>query len=282
MNNQKADPKAIRVAKRLLTATGADCVILFGSRARADWTEESDVDLMVLNEDTPEEPETLEMQNAASLLSQETFGRDVQVDIIPMSHSEFRKMGYHTINHVAARARREGIAMPRDPESYSSRYDDEYPDEKLEYQEQQRRIGDANLHYRNMHGLLDLGFEDKDTAFLAQQALENAMKAMISALNEEYNTHHQLRALAADIRGLDPGHEWHFASNPGQLENFAGASRYGPVISPIQDYRDMANNITMDLDLIYERISTVTGEDPWNTPPEGTDQTVQLRWRIPP
>ena len=253
-----------------------------GPGARADWTEESDVDLMVLNEDTPEEPETLEMQNAASLLSQETFGRDVQVDIIPMSHSEFRKMGYHTINHVAARARREGITIPRDPESYSSRYDDEYPDEKLEYQEQQRRIGDANLHYRNMHGLLDLGFEDKDTAFLAQQALENAMKAMISTLNEEYNTHHQLQALAADIRGLDPGHEWHFASNPGQLENFAGASRYGPVISPIQDYRDMANNITMDLDLIYERISTVTGEDPWNTPPEGTDQTVQLRWRIPP
>ena len=105
---------------------------------------------------------------------------------------------------------------------------------------------------------------------------------MISALKEQYNPHDQTRALAADIRRLDRGHEWRFASNLGQMDNFAGASRYGPVITPIHDYREMANNITLDLDLIYERISAITGENPWDIPPEGSSQAVEPRWRTSP
>ena len=286
MNDRKADPRAVQVAEQLLRATDADCVILFGSRARADWTESSDVDLMVLREIAPEETETLEMQRSASLLSLQTFGREIPVDVIPLTHGEFRRMGYHTINHVAARARREGIIVPRDTESYSSRYDNEDPDEEMEYQERERRTGDANMNYRSMHGLLDLGLEDKNTAFMAEQALENAMKAMISAMGEEYNPHHHIRALAADIRRTDReqgrDREWHFNSNLGQLENFAGATRYGPLITPIHDYREMANNITLDLDFIYERIGELTEENPWETPPEGESQGIEPRWRTSP
>ena len=72
--------------------------------------------------------------------------------------------------------------------------------------------------------------------------------------------------------------EWQFNSNLGQLENFAGATRYGPVISRIDDYREITNNITLDLDLIYERIGELTGENPWETPPEGEIRGVQPRW----
>ncbi len=283
MANAQPDPKAVAVANLLQKATGADCVVLFGSRARSDWTTGSDLDVMVLNDSMPDQATILETQDAAAQIADYTFGRTVTVDVLFMTHRDFAQMSELTINHVAARARKEGIPMPRNPEDYSSMFDGDYEqNEQLEYQERERRIADTNVHYRNMHGLLDLGFEDKDTAFLAQQAVENAMKGLISALGEEYNTHHSTRAFARDIRRLDPGTEWHFASNLGQLDNFAGAGRYGPLITPIQDYREMANNVTDDLEMIYDRIRAITGQDPWDIPPEGTSQTVEPRWRPAP
>ena len=251
-------------------------MVLFGSRARTDWTTGSDVDVMVLSDSMPDQATILETQTTAAQIADQTFGRTVTVDVLFMTHRDFAQMSEQTINHVAARARKEGIVMPRSPEDYSSMFDENYEqNEQLEHQERERRIADANVHYRNMHGLLDLGFEDKDTAFLAQQAVENAMKGLISALGEEYNTHRATRAFGRDIRRLDPGGEWHFASNLGQLDNFAGAARYGPLITPIQDYREMANNVTDDLEMIYDRIRAITGQDPWDIPPEGTSQTVE-------
>ena len=283
MANAQPDPKAVAVANLLQKATGADCVVLFGSRARSDWTTGSDLDVMVLNDSMPDQATILETQATAARIADYTFGRTVTVDVLFMTHRDFAQMSELTINHVAARARKEGIPMPRNLGDYSSMFDDDYEqNEQLEYQERERRIADANVHYRNMHGLLDLGFEDKDTAFLAQQAVENAMKGLISALGEEYNTHHSTRAFARDIRPLDPGTEWHFASNLGQLDNFAGAGRYGPLITPIQDYREMANNVTDDLEMIYDRIRAITGQDPWDIPPEGTSQRVEPRWRPAP
>ena len=283
MANAQPDPKAVAVADLLRKATGADCVVLFGSRARTDWTTGSDVDMMVLSDSMPDQAMILETQTTAAQIADQTFGRTVTVDVLFMTHRDFAQMSEQTINHVAARARKEGIVMPRNPEGYGSMFDENYEqNEQLEYQERERRIADANVHYRNMHGLLDLGFEDKDTAFLAQQAVENAMKGLISALGEEYNTHHSTRAFGRDIRRLDPGGEWHFASNLGQLDNFAGAARYGPLITPIQDYREMANNVTDDLEMIYDRIRAITGQDPWDIPPEGTSQTVEPRWRPAP
>ena len=283
MANAQPDPKAVAVANLLQKATGADCVVLFGSRARSDWTTGSDLDVMVLNDSMPDQATILETQDTAAQIADYTFGRTVTVDVLFMTHRDFAQMSELTINHVAARARKEGIPMPRNPEDYSSMFDGDYEqNEQLEYQERERRIADANVHYRNMHGLLDLGFEDKDTAFLAQQVVENAMKGLISALGEEYNTHHSTRAFARDIRRLDHGTEWHFASNLGQLDNFAGSGRYGPLITPIQDYREMANNVTDDLEMIYDRIRAITGQDPWDIPPEGTSQTVEPRWRPAP
>ena len=283
MANAQPDPKAVAVADRLRKATGADCVVLFGSRARTDWTTGSDVDMMVLSDSMPDQATILATQTTAAQIADQAFGRTVTVDVLFMTHRDFAQMSEQTINHVAARARKEGVVMPRNPEGYGSMFDEDYEqNEQLEYQERERRIADANVHYRNMHGLLDLGFEDKDTAFLAQQAVENAMKGLISALGEEYNTHHSTRAFGRDIRRLDPGGDWHFASNLGQLDNFAGAARYGPLITPIHDYREMANNVTDDLEMIYDRIRAITGQDPWDIPPEGTSQTVEPRWRPAP
>ena len=238
---------------------------------------------MLLNDSMPDQATILETQATAAQIADYTFGWTVTVDVLFMTHRDFAQMSEPTINHVAGRVRKAGIPLPRNPGDYSSMFDDEYEqNEQLEYQERERRIADANVHYRNMHGLLDLGFEDKDTAFLAQQAVESAFKGLISALGEEHHTHQPTRAFARDIRRLDAGSEWHFASNLGQLDNFGGSGRHGPLITPIQDYREMANNVTDDLKMIYDRIRAITGQDPWDIPPEGTSQTVEPQRRPAP
>ena len=278
MAQAQPDPKAVAVADVLQKATGADCVVLFGSRARTDWTTGSDVDVMVLSDSMPDHTTILETQTHCSSNRRPNlrpYGNGGRY--LFMTHRDFAQMSELTINHVAARARKEGMVMPRNPEGRGSMIDENYEqNEQLEYQERERRIADANVHYRNMHGLLDLGFEDKDTAFLAQQAVENAMKGLISALGDEYNTHHSTRAFGRDIRRLDPGGEWHFASNLGQLDNFAGAARYGPIITPIQDYREMANNVTDDL----EKSTTGFAQSPAKTLGTYLRKEHPKRWNL--
>ena len=65
----------------------------------------------------------------------------------------------------------------------------------------------------------------------------------------------------------------------GQLSNFAGGSRYGPLLTPINDYTDMANRVTDDLNRLYDEITRLTAENPWDVPPEGSDVPTQPRYR---
>ena len=69
------------------------------------------------------------------------------------------------------------------------------------------------------------------------------------------------------------------SSNLEQLNNFAGGNRYGPLQTPVSDYTDMANRVTDDLNLIYDEIARLTGEDPWAVPPEGSNDPIQPRHR---
>ena len=283
MQNPAADPKAVDLARQLRQRIDADCVILFGSRAIGDWSTHSDIDLMVLVDQLPDQATDDDTYYKVLALARTLFGSPIGIDLLFMTHTRFKRMSETNINHVASRARRYGIIMPRNPEEYSHRYDDEYEYEHdAHHTEAQHRIASANLHYRDMHGLLDLELQGANAAYLAQQAVDHAMKALISALGQEYNTHHQTRNLASDIRRLDPSQPWRFTSNLGQLDNFAGGGRYDHALTPIQDFREMANNVTDDLDLIYQGIQNITGADPWSTPAEGTSNIVRPRWRPSP
>ena len=257
-------------------------MVLFGSRARDDWTDHSDVALMVLVDQLPDQATNDDIYYKALALVNTLFGDSIGIDLLFMTHTCFKQMSEHSINHVASRARRQGIIIPRNPEEHR-RYDDEYDCENdAHHSEAQQHIASANLHYRDMHGLLDAHFGDKYTAYLAQQTLEHAMKALISTLGQEYNPRHQTKHLANDIRRLDQSQSWPFTSNLGQLDNFGGPGRHDATLDPIQDFPQMTNKVTDDLVLIYRRIHAITGQDPWSTPAEGSNHIVQSRWRPAP
>ncbi len=275
------DARALHVAKSLREAVDVECVILFGSRARGDWTERSDIDLMIIEQDTSELiPRMGEIQQTAGELADLAYQHVVEIDFVYLSRAEYERKSLHTLNHVARFARRDGIPVPRNPESFIKDDGMSYEvDSSDEPDERALRIAHANMYYRAMHGMLDLGITDRVTVSNAQQTLEHAMKALISAQGHEYAHTHRLYALAADINGNDPNLNLRYNSDLGQLSNFAGGNRYGPLLTPVSDYTDLANRLTDDLNRIYEEITRLTGEDPWTVPPEGSGDPIQPRHR---
>ena len=251
------------------------------SRARGDWTERSDIDLMIIEPDTSELiPRMSEIQQTASEMAKQVYQDFVDIDFVYLSRAEYERKSVHTLNHVARFARREGIPVLRNPESFirddGMSYEVDSSDEPME---RRLRIADANTYYRAMHGMMDLGLTDKVTVYNAQQTLEHAMKALISAQGHAYAHTHELDQLAADINATDPNINLRLRSDLPQLSNFAGGNRYGPLQTPVSDYTDMANRVTDDLNRIYEEITRLTGEDPWAVPPEGSDSPIQPRYR---
>lgn len=275
-----ADARALHVAKALRDATDVECVILFGSRARGDWTERSDIDLMIIEPDTSELiPRMGEIQQAAGELAKLTYQNFVDIDFVYLSRAEYERKSVHTLNHVARFARRDGAIMPRNPSDFPGNDSADDPDHSDEPMERQLRINDANTYYRAMHTMMDAGLTDKVVVYNAHQVLEHAMKALVSAQGYEYLHVHELDQLLAQIRASDPGLNWQPASDLEQLNNFAGGNRYGPLLTPISDYTEMANRVTDDLNRIYDEITRLTGEDPWAVPPEGSSDPIQPRYR---
>ena len=271
---------ALRVAKGLRDAIDAECVILFGSRARGDWTERSDIDLMIIDPDLSELKRRMEkIQRTAKELARLAYQDYVGIDFVYLTRDEYERKSVNTLNHVARFARREGIIVPRNPNDFSGSDAQDDPDHCDEPMERQLRIADANSHYRAMHGMIDIGITDKITAYNAHQVLEHAMKALISAQGHEYRHTHALDLLLGDIRANDPQLDLRPRSDLLQLNNFAGGTRYGPLLTPISDYDDLANRVTDDLSRVYDEINRLTGEDPWAVPPEGSDGPIQPRHR---
>ena len=275
------DARALHVARALRDAFDIECVILFGSRARGDWTERSDIDLMIIEPEIPDlDPQMRDIQQAARELARLAYQGDVDIDFVYLSRAEYERKSRHTLNHVARFALREGIAMPRNPDSFIRDDGMSYEvDSSDEPDERALRIAHANMYYRAMHGMMDLGIADRVTAYNAHQVLEHAMKALISAQGHEYAHTHALDLLLRDIRANDPHLDLRPRSDLHQLNNFAGATRYGPLLTPISDYNDLANHVTDDLNRIYEEIARLTGENPWDVPPEGSDDPIQPRHR---
>ena len=275
------DARAVHIAKALREATDVECVILFGSRARGDWTERSDIDLMIIEPDTSELiPRMAEIQQTAGELVSLAYQHVVDIDFVYLSRAEYERKSVHTLNHVARFARRDGIPVPRHPESFIRDDGMSYEvDSSDEPDERALRIAHANMYYRAMHGMMDVGITDRVTVSNAHQTLEHAMKALISAQGYEYLHVHELDHLLAQIRANGANLQWQPASDLGQLNNFAGGNRYGPLLTPVSDYADMANRVTDDLSRIYAEITRLTGENPWAVPPEGSSDPIQPRHR---
>ena len=260
MTGQKADPKAIAVARAVQDAAPADAVIfLFGSRARGDYRQRSDIDLMMLVPDrdaSGTETSAAARRTALDAAAKE-YGRSIEVDVLQLDHPRFRRCR-RAVNHVAYDITRDGIPMTQIPFSAidpNADDDDDYPDNWPDISE---RLRDALRAFSYMRYDLADGAE-KYLGRNAQETLEHSYKALISALGVSYPRTHSLRELEAQLNQLSVRHGVHIPPSLSWLDNFAGGERYGaPPPLPIspQDFFEQVEQVKND---IIARVYEITG-----------------------
>lgn len=101
-----------RIVRSIVEAVDPEQVILFGSRARGDFRQDSDVDLVVIEAEPfgADRSRHQEMVRLLAVVSE--FDVEVDVLVFSLDDVEYWK---DSINHVLARALREGKVVHERP-----------------------------------------------------------------------------------------------------------------------------------------------------------------------
>ena len=192
------DPLGLQIARAIQEAVQPAEVILYGSRAVGEHRQDSDVDILIVTQDR-------QGAGTAATTAQNwlnTVKLDADVSIRTMTLEEFdrrRRLG----QSLAGQASRHGInAMGRQPEYHPQHqpHDEEIWQEArswLQISEESRQ--DYNVHEDiNHQNLKALGYQ-------AQQALENAIKGILAAHDDQSRF---LRDLSAMWDYIDRNLPW--------------------------------------------------------------------------
>ena len=209
----------------------ARCVILFGSRARGDYKDYSDVDLAVILDQPPvpigsQERIRLEAQGAAA--AESVCGKLFQrIDVRLWTEPEYRKQK-RSINHVAGRSWREGKVLHGSHETLPGE------EEVAELDHVRELIDMARGQIGTMGRLVDDGIREEDFGFHAERAVELPLKAWIALTGRQYPLTHELKELfdLLDETGVSATSQFrHLVS----LTNYAVLYQYHNIPDPRMD-----------------------------------------------
>ncbi len=194
----KPDPLGLAVARAAQEAAHPAVVILFGSRARGDHRDNSDVDLLVISDGEDASVGRFAVQAAVSAYHRRN-GIRIHYDIIPMTRKEFNRNRLAK-QHVAGQADTYGVVMNDDPLEHDGAKEDNYPDH---WPETVRRIQAAERWLQTYNeNIASDNWHQEEMGFAAQQAVENALKGWLSCLNRTATYTHILRDLWNELEGL--------------------------------------------------------------------------------
>ena len=229
---------------------------LFGSRARGDYRPDSDIDLLMVMRQ-PCDPQTYGQTGVdAHRVIRAVYGRALDLDLLAQTQQTCLAMA-RARNHVVRQARREGVLMygASLPPYDENELTENWPD-VLE------RIRATQSALNTMAYLLD---GDPSTerwfGFLGQQALENALKGYLAALDMRYDHTHNLLKLIEQVNALadstlqEPSAQW-----LKWLDQYAVEYRCaGATQGDIADRRTFYDDIQSVVADIRHRILTLTG-----------------------
>ncbi|MYE55412.1 MAG: HEPN domain-containing protein [Chloroflexi bacterium] len=259
----KADPKAVVVARAVYDAIPLDSVILFGSRARGDHRPDSDIDLMLVHDGTFSRDDYEKAGDAARAAIKKAFGAHwVGVDLLTMPKSRYLRCR-GGINHVAAQAARDGVNMNGEKQEYE-------PDpESFDWGDIDQRVINTDRELITLEKLIEALAPQESIGFHAQQAIENILKAWISAVGLEYRNTHDLEELLGIIRSAPDELTTPAGVELRWLTEYAVKYRYEGAVLEMDDPQVLFRMIDDAVNTIYERIKVLTGVDelPRYTPP---------------
>ena len=254
------DRRALQVGRFVLAETGADDVILFGSRARGDYRDDSDIDLLLIHSCPNDHESRVKAKDSAKATAAVLYGSLVGVDLVWFSRKEFDQMR-RSHNHVTAIAAQEGISMEGCPAGEEYRNDTEDFSGELDITEQ--RCYHARSHLR----MLRRTVADEEIMLMAgqqaHQAIEHALKALISAAGQRYPHHHELLDLERVVRWADPEFSAAMESPLDALNDYGGGLKYDAPYAPLGDHDELLRRVEGDVLRIFQRVSALTGRDPW-------------------
>ena len=245
MTTPNADQRTLDIAWHIHKIAEARQTFLFGSRARGDHRNNSDIDLLLITETTPTDSWLEDIRQRARQVQKDLMPEASGIDIICMSEPDFLSR-VHLRNNLANNIAKEGcLVIPDENLNYRT----EYEDEEVDWEDVEQKINDATgaanwIEAIKQAGILDAG-DDKQFGRIAQNALEFAYKAVIAAHGHEYPTSGpNLRTLTElfrehEIIGRDeeaPG------ENHRSLTEFGGAAVYAHE-HPLLDRRLIAEDI---------------------------------------
>ena len=259
----KADHRAVAVARAVYDAVPLDTVILFGSRSRGDYRPDSDIDLMLIYGERMSKEDYCSASVAAFAAVKRIYGAEwVGVDLVLMPKSRYLRCR-GGINHVAAQAARDGVDMNGDKQEY------ERDPEPFDWGDIRQRVITANRNLLDLEAGLAASQSQEIIGFLAQQTVENILKAWISAAGAEYRNTHKLSELLGIIKNIPEEQGTSASEELLWLTFYAVKYRYEGAILEMDDQIELYERILFAVDAIEGRIKALIGVDelPRYTPP---------------
>ncbi len=259
----KADPKAVAVARAVYDAVRPESVILFGSRARGDHREDSDIDLLVISNDSVSLDTRMKAQQAAMEAAQRIYGDYFGADLVWMPWDKYMRCR-NGINHLAAQAARDGVDMNGEKQEY-----EQDAEMSFDWADVRQRVINADRELILMEALIATDAPQEGIGFHAQQALENILKGWISAFGAEYGNMHELGNLLGIIRNNPEENSTPAGEELAWLTEYAVEYRYEGARLVMDDPVEVYHLIDQVVSAVGERIKTLTGvaELPRYTPP---------------
>ena len=239
----RPDRRALEILRLLQEQEQTDIAILFGSRANGTYEDgKSDIDIMLVQEQPPTPEQKKRTLDSAQLLAAERYRERTPIQVLWQTHQNFGRMR-RTINHIVASATREGIILARDEQDYSRRYEGEPDGSEYEWTITDQRVRNAETHLYGLEVIHLAGGNDRLEGKNIQEAMEHALKAVISAAGARYPRTHDVAELTEIANRECPSLDFE-SSIPARIVNqYAGSDDYYDPelpVSGVEDYFDLA------------------------------------------
>ena len=207
------DPLALEVVRVMDEMLQPKDMLLFGSRCRGDWNDNSDIDALAIMDDghpgTERYRETLRAGRARAL---ELYGHAIGVDLAIYSLDQFQRMRMAR-THMAWNVAREGISMRHGGEN---EYGNEYPEPEVpdNWPDIERRFLNAQRHLDDAEGMLEMGLSRESVGWQLQHSIENALKGFLAHMDhpeenpgrwDSWTRSHDVERLQDLVNGYEEG-----------------------------------------------------------------------------
>ena len=249
------DPDAVAVAWSVYEQVQPLQAYLFGSRARGDYDNQSDIDLAVITVEPVSEDGRLIIDRIAERAAIALHPDSPKADASFFTVEEFacERVKKNTLANSIAK---EGTLIMN---GNAAGCNAEREEETINWDDVAARVKSAQEAVIDLDVLADSArSSDRMVGYMVQQGLEHAYKALIAAHGERYpaggRDGHNLRILIARVQET-MGPEFQVPGAPWQsLTTYAGAGRYQEEQPPLGDRQRLFREISAAVAAIIDHI----------------------------